>query len=124
MSLSSMLRFGDDYEGVIMNGKHSGLHKIKHRKKLLAEAIATDTRRGKISPSDQAKLSLIRREYRILHLAHCYIRGRSYRAVEQPSGKLPNKLPEWFWGRVQSQVDRHGGSIVEMPPVESWARVN
>jgi len=93
---------------------HSGLHNLKRKKNRLADGIAAC--RNMIN--DLAVQARLRQQYRAMHLADCYMRGRSYSLVEAMRHTQP------IWDLVAHYVHQHGGPIVVMPPLDEWAMTN
>ncbi len=100
---------------------HGGLHRLKHRKNLMAKQIGDISRayQGKFMPSHvMSALKVLKDETRAIHLADNYMRGRVYSQVERD----PHTGP--FWERVEALVRRAGGPVVVMPPIAEWRRSN
>lgn len=96
---------------------HSGLHNLKRKKNKLADGI-TVIRQQLMGVHVDAALARMKQQYRAMHLADCYMRGRAYSLVEAKRHTQP------IWDLVALYVDQNGGPIVQMPPLDEWALNN
>lgn len=106
---------------------HSGLHNLKRKKNLLAHQLTRFNQT--LGPSLQSSIDLralqssvavLQREYRAMHLADCYMRGRPYGLCED----VRYRRVEPTWELVTRYVQQHGGPIVQMPPLDEWSCTN
>ena len=106
---------------------HSGLHSVKRKKNLLSAELTVMRKRidkGQLGTTElaaaQSAEALVRKEVRSLHLADNYMRGRPYGRVEDVRnlGYPPD------WDRIHHIVTQHGGSVVQMPPLNEWSMTN
>jgi hypothetical protein len=105
---------------------HTGLHNVKRKKNMLSEQLTWLRQlqlkadlHSRLEAGLQAQIEVVRREVRALHLADCYMRGKSYSQVEDV--KTRRTHPDWL--RVGSIIDQHGGPInrINMPDLMEWS---
>lgn len=118
------MKFDETTGRPVYNGKltHPGYHELRSRKNELAQMISTLRTihmQAYPTPMKQSILARMSDEYRAMHLAHRYLRGRSYRGAEPVSNTLPN------WELIRRLVRKYGAPIAgTMPPLNEWARAN
>lgn len=116
-----------DNDRIIYPGKksHPGYHALRERKNALAKFIKMlrdDKVLIDLLPSmRQSLIDNLSNEYRCMHLAHRYLRGRTYRGTE---AKTHQPLPNSMIDLIKFQVTLAGKGLCTMPPVEEWVKVN